>query len=182
MTRSSSSRAFTLIEMVISASVMSLILVAAYLCLRSGMLSQKLVDSRTDAVQGARVALTMMSADLRGACPLSKDFVFIGMKRTIGDAPADNLDFGTHNFTPRRPGEGDWCEVSYFVARSQDGQGLSLWRRRDSTPDDDPFSGGTREEIVRGLRGVTLEYYDGIDWYDEWGDPDGRAKGQDSRR
>jgi hypothetical protein len=32
------------------------------------------------------------------------------------------------------------------------------------------LSGGNKEEIVRGLRGLRLEYYDGLDWYDTWGD------------
>jgi hypothetical protein len=27
-----------------------------------------------------------------------------------------------------------------------------------------------KEEIVPGVRGLTLEYYDGLDWYDNWGD------------
>lgn len=173
---------FTLIEMVISASVMSVILVAAYLCLRSGLISQKLVDSRADVVQGGRVAMAMIAADLRAACPLSKQFPFIGMQRTIEGAEADNLDFATHNFIPQHPREADWCEISYFVGQSDGGRGLSLWRRRDPTPDDDPFAGGTREEIVRGLRSLTLEYYDGLDWYDTWGDPDGRGKAQNSLR
>jgi hypothetical protein len=32
------------------------------------------------------------------------------------------------------------------------------------------LSGGSKEEIVPGLRGLTLEYFDGLDWYDTWGD------------
>lgn len=168
--------AFTLIEMIISASVMSIILIATYLCLRSGMLSQKLVDTRTAVVQNGRVAMALITADLRAASPLTKDFAFIGMKRSLDGMDADNLDFATHNFTPMRQGEGDWCEVSYFVARSEGGAGFSLWRRRDPTPDDDPFAGGSREEIARGLRALTLEYYNGIEWFEEWGDTKGKAE------
>jgi prepilin-type N-terminal cleavage/methylation domain-containing protein len=174
--------AFTLVEMVISASIMSIILVAAYLCLQSGFLGQKLVDSRTEVVQTARVALTMMGADLRSACPLSPKIPFVGMQRELGEMQADNLDFATHNFAPRRPGEADWCEVSYFIGRSADGEGFSLWRRRDPTIDDDPFAGGSREEIARGLRGLKLEYYDGLDWFDTWGDPDGKGRAENSFR
>jgi prepilin-type N-terminal cleavage/methylation domain-containing protein len=174
--------AFTLIEMVVSASVMSIILVAAYLCLRAGFLGQKLVDSRSEVVQGARVALALMAADIRAACPLSQKIPFVGMTRQLGDMQADNLDFASHNFTPRQIGEGDWCEVSYFVAHSSGSDGFSVWRRRDPTIDDDPFSGGSREEIVRGLRGLKIEYYDGIDWYDTWGDPDGRGKAENSMK
>jgi type II secretion system protein J len=175
--------AFTLVELIISVSIMALILVSGYLCLNSGFASQKLIESRADAVQSARVAMTIMSADLRSACVLSKEFQFLGMHRMLGDVEADNLDFGTHNYTPRRAGEGDFCEVSYFVAPEPQSGKLSIWRRRDPTPDDEPLSGGSREEIARGVRGLQFEYYDGIEWFDEWGDPEGRrAKSQKSQK
>src|SRR5258705_5337893 len=138
---------FTLVELIISVSLMALILVSGYMCLNSGFASQKLIESRADAVQSARVAMTIMSADLRSACVLSKEFQFLGMHRMLGHVDADNLDFGTHNYTPRRSGEGDFCEVSYFVAPEPQSGKLSIWRRRDPTPDDEPLSGGSREEI-----------------------------------
>jgi type II secretion system protein J len=179
--RNRATAGFTLVELIISASLMALILVSGYMCLNSGFASQKLIQSRADAVQSARVAMTIMSADLRSACVLSKEFQFLGMHRMLGDIEADNLDFGTHNYTPRRRGEGDFCEVSYFVAPEPQSGKLSIWRRRDPTPDDEPLSGGSREEIARGIRGLQFEYYDGIEWFDEWGDPQGRrAKSQNS--
>jgi len=114
------------------------------------------------------------------------------MQRLLGDVQADNIDFGTHNYTPRRVGEGDFCQVSYFLAASPQSDklsgsagvppGFSLWRRRNPRIGLDPLSGGTREEIARGLRGLKFEYFDGFDWYNTWGDPDGRAKTQDSWR
>ena len=174
------SAGFTLIELSISAALMAMILVSAYLCLSAGVSSQKLVESRTGVLQSARIAMALMSADLRCACPLSKDYAFLGMKRTLGEVQADNLDFATHNYTPRRAREEDWCEVSYFLDKDRASGQFSLWRRRDSTPDDQPLSGGSREEIVPGVRGLKFEYYDGFDWYDEWGDPEGRHKGQSS--
>jgi type II secretion system protein J len=173
---------FTLIEMVISAALMAMILAAAYLCLSSGLRSQKLIESRADIVQGARIAISMMSADLRGARPLSKDIAFLGMQRMLEDVEADNLDFGTGNYTPKRRGESDFCEVSYFVSPDPNSGQLALWRRRDPTPDDEPLSGGSREEILRGVRGLRFEYYDGLDWYDDWGDPSGKNKAQTSLR
>lgn len=172
------SAGFTLIELVISASLMSMILASAYLCLRSGVSSQKLIESREEIFQSARVAMALISADLRSSCTLSKEFDFIGMDRMMGDVEADNLDFGTHNYSPRRAYESDFCEVSYFLERDPQTGKFCLWRRRDPTPDPDPLSGGKREEIARGLRGLKFEYYDGFDWYDEWGDPQGKRKGQ----
>ena len=167
---------FTLIELTISAAVASIILAASYLCLSAGVASQKLIEPRTEALQSARVALAMMSADLRSACSLSPDFDFVGEQRAIGEMEADNLDFATHYYMPARPGEGDYCQVSYFVDQGRGTGHFSLWRRRNPRLAPDPLSGGSKEEIVSGLRGLTLEYYDGLDWYGTWGEASARKK------
>jgi hypothetical protein len=138
--------------------------------------SQKFIETRADAIHNARAALALMSADLRGACPLAKKTQFIGLRRLLGDAPADNLDFGTHNYTPRHPREGDFCELSYFLETGPRPGQYTLWRRRDPTPDNEPLSGGSREEIAGGLLGLQFEYYDGWEWFDEWGSTESEAK------
>lgn len=172
--RSSPGDAFTLIELVITSALMTLILTGAYLCLRSGLLSQRMVDQRVDLLQSGRIAMTRLAADLRAATSLSKDFDFLGTHRTLAGHDADNLDFATHNHRPRRPGESDWSEVSYFLDRGRHSPSLSLWRRSDPLPDDKPLDGGAREEIAPDVRSFTLEYYDGYEWYSDWGDPDGK--------
>jgi len=164
------SKAFTLIELTISAAVASIILIASYACLSAGVASQKMIEPRIEVLQSARVALAMMSADLRSACSLCPDFDFVGEQRAIGDVEADNLDFATHYYMPAQANEGDYCQVSYFVDKSRRGTNMSLWRRRNPHIAPDPLTGGSREEIVPGVRGLTLEYFDGLDWYDTWGD------------
>jgi prepilin-type N-terminal cleavage/methylation domain-containing protein len=167
---------FTLIELVISAAVGAMILMGAYLCLSAGLSSQKMIEPRVDAMQSGRVILALISADLRAACPLDKDYAFLGMHRILETADADNLDFATHNYTPRREHEGDFCEVSYFVQRDPESGLMNLWRRRNPTLAPDPLSGGRREEIARGLKGVRFEYTDGLDWYDSWGETNSDKK------
>lgn len=159
---------FTLIEVLISAALGAILLTAAVACLSATMSSQKIVGPRTDVLQSARVALAMMAADLRAACPLDSRYALLGAERMIGDMPADNIDFATHHYTPRHEREGDYCEVSYYVDKDGANQ-FGLWRRRNPTLALDPLSGGSREEIAPGLRGLKLEYTDGIDWYDSWG-------------
>jgi prepilin-type N-terminal cleavage/methylation domain-containing protein len=181
-TRSRASSAFTLIEVVISSALVSIILVSAYLCLSAAMSSRRMVEPRVEVLQNARVAMALMSADLRNACVLSKDVEFLGMHRTLDGTPADNLDFGTHNYTPRRAREGDFCQVSYFLDKDPESGQLILWRRRNPRIAPDPLSGGTREELGRGLAGMRLEYFDGFDWFDTWGDVEGNGKRQTSNR
>jgi type II secretion system protein J len=181
LAKSKNYRGFTLIEILISTALMSLVLGSAYMCLNAGSSSQMMINRRADVMQNGRVALARISADLRSACPLSKRYEFLGMHRDLGEIPSDNLDFGTHNYAPARQNEGDFCETSYFLRDNflrdnEENHTYSLWRRRDPTPDDDPLNGGTEEEIARGVLGVRFEFYDGFDWFEEWGDPTGKRQ------
>ena len=162
-------RAFTLIEVIISTALMAMILVCAYLCLSACLAGKKTIGPRADVFQNARVAMALMTADLRNACPLSSDNPFLGMQRTMGQVEADNMDFATHNYTPRQPRESDYCEVSYYVDKDADSGQFCLYRRRNPMLAPDPLSGGSREEIAQGILGVRFEYFDGTDWYDEVG-------------
>ena len=177
-----SARGFTLIEIVISSALMALILVSGYACLEAAVSGRKTMEPRLEVFQNARVAMGIMSADLRAACPLSKDYDFLGMHRMLGEVQADNLDFATHNYTPRRPREGDFCQTSYFLEKNPESGSYTLWRRRNPRIGLDPLAGGSREEIATGLVGLKFEYSDGYEWYDSWGDVEGRGKLQSSRR
>ena len=181
LTRASNG-AFTLIEVVISAALMALILVSAYLSLSAGIAGKKIVEPRADIFQTVRVTLALLSADLRGACPLPGDSAFLGMKRMIGETEADNLDFATHNYTPRHAHEGDFCETSYYVEQDPQSGHFSLWRRRNPTLALDPMSGGSQEEIAQDIVGVRYEYSDGQNWYDDWGEVKGKDKTENSQR
>ncbi len=172
-----SQSAFTLIEMMISAGLMTVVLTSAYLCLSAGLSGQRLIEQRGDAVQTARVVLSLIAADLRAAIPLDPNLEFSGMHRDIEGAEADNIDFATRNYTPRSPREPDYCETSYYLMRDPRSPGFVLMRRRDPTPDPQPLEGGFKEEIARGITSLRFEFYDGIEWFDEWGDPEGKYKG-----
>jgi prepilin-type N-terminal cleavage/methylation domain-containing protein len=173
---------FTLIELIISSVLMTMILVSAYFCLNAAFSSQKLIEPHAEIIQNARVAMALLSADLRGACPLSTNNQFLGMHRMLGEMDADNLDFATHNYTPHRAHEGDFCAVSFYLDQDPATGTGTLWRRRNPTLAPDPLSGGSREEIARGVLGLKLEYYDGFDWYDTWGDVEGTGKFLSSAR
>jgi hypothetical protein len=141
-----------------------------------------LIEPRAEIIQNARVALALMSADLRAACPLSKSDDFLGMTRTVGDIEADNLDFATHNYTPRHAREGDFCQESFYLDKDLETGHFSLCRRRNPTIALDALSGGSREEIAKGVVGLKLEYFDGLDWYSSWGAVKPADKKQNSAR
>src|SRR5437763_9285163 len=88
---------FTLIELIISAALMAIVIGSAYACLSAGVSGKRLIEARTEGAQSARVALSMMAADIRAAIPLPGKLEFLGMRRTLGEVNADNLDFSTRN-------------------------------------------------------------------------------------
>lgn len=173
---------FTLIEVMISSALMAMILVSAYLCLGAGFSAQKMIEPRAEIIQNARVALALVSADLRAACPLSKTDDFLGMARTVGDAEADNLDFGTHNYTPRHAREGDFCQESIYLDKNPETAQFSLWRRRNPTIGLDALAGGMQEELAQGVVGLKFEYFDGLDWFPTWGEVDRKKSAQSSAK
>ncbi|HEX9047966.1 MAG TPA: prepilin-type N-terminal cleavage/methylation domain-containing protein, partial [Verrucomicrobiae bacterium] len=177
-TKTQHTAAFTLIEVMISSALMALILVSAYVCLGAGFSAQKMVEPRAEIFQNARVALALISSDLRAACPLSKNNDFLGMPRTLGDIQADNMDFGTHHYTPRHAREGDFCQESVYLDKNPETGQCSLFRRRNPTIGLDDLSGGSKEEIAQGVVGFKLEYFDGYDWFDTWG----QVKDSDKRK
>lgn len=174
--------AFTLVEVIISAALMALVLGSAYVCLSAGFSAQRMIEPRVDVLQTARVALGIIAADLRSACPMSGEAEFLGMQRMLGDIQADNIDFATHNYSPMRPEEADYCETSIYLDKHPQTGRVSLWRRRNPVIPLEPLTGGRREEIATGVRGLHFEYYDGFEWYDSWGEPEGKAKQQNSNR
>jgi type II secretion system protein J len=168
---------FTLVELIISAALMAIVIGSAYMCLSAGVSGQRLIEARAEGVQSARTALNMMAADLRAAIPMPGKVEFLGMRRTIGESDADNLDFSTRNYEPKRVREPDYCEISYFLTPDRETDSYLLIRRRDPTPDPEPLEGGVQQEIARGVRSLRIEYYDGYEWFDDWGDPEGKTKG-----
>lgn len=179
-TRRPSRRAFTLVELVVSAALMAVVLGAAYACMQAGFSTRKTIEPRSDRFQAARVALGLLTADLRSACALHKGPEFLGSTGGEGGSASGRLDFATHHFTPRQEGEGDYATVGWFVESDPATGEPVLWRRRNPAFTPDPLSGGRREEILRGVEGFDLEYYDGWDWFDTWGDPDGKVKQESS--
>lgn len=166
----------TLLELTVGVAVMSGVIASAYLCLHAGFTSQSALNAHLDELQKARVILALIAKDLRHACVWSKDAPFIGLDRTLGTMEADNLDFTTHHWSPQSPGEGDTCEVSYYVNQNARTGEIGVWRRRDTSPDPELTAGGQEEELITGISELRFEYYDGFLWYDEWGQVDPRRE------
>jgi prepilin-type N-terminal cleavage/methylation domain-containing protein len=158
----------TLIELLVAVAIFGGVITTAYACLIAGLESRREISERFDAAQSARFALSLLARDLRAAVPLDDDYEFLGSDRELEGIVAGTMDFASLSGRARRPGESDRFEVSWFVNQVPEGAGFALFRRADTTPDEEPLAGGVREEIIRGVREFLVEYYDGYTWHETW--------------
>ncbi len=69
-------------------------------------------------------------------------------------------------------GEGMTYETQLRI--EEDEVGPVLWQRRDPVPDEYPLGGGVATPLVEGIIAVSIEAYDGFQWFEEWdSDTDG---------
>lgn len=175
LSRGAASGGFTLMELLVAATLFAGIVAVSVASLHGGSRSARVVETRSEQLQSVRAALRLLEQDLRHARVLHPRAPFHGALRAIGGRPAASLDLATHRWQPRTPGEGDYCEVSYFLAEHPQTGVVGLWRRQDPGPDDDPLAGGFVEELASGVSGFDLEYSDGITWTESWGELDTSA-------
>jgi hypothetical protein len=74
--------------------------------------------------------------------------------------------------------EGGTYEVQYRVAedatdareraRKDERPDMVLWRRVDPIPDDNPLGGGVVFPVVEGVEALSIQAFDGDQWFNEW--------------
>ena len=88
----------------------------------------------------------------------------------IGEVDRDQMLIFVTRLRPIRTidysGEGYEYETQYRI--QEDGDGPTLWRRRDAVPDEFEDAGGIAEPIGDGVIGIRFEAFDGQSWLQEW--------------
>jgi len=168
-------RAFTLIEVLIALSILSMLVVTVYAAFYGTVKIIRLGSVSHDTLQYGRLAVETIRRDLMCAFPPQDDKkVFRGINNPEGYHDHDYLDFVAASNLMADPGddrkESDICEVGYFISEEYPEKGL-LVRRVDLTPDKKPFSGGTVEIVAENVVGLNFQYHNGEDWVESW-DPE----------
>ena len=169
--------AFTLVELLVSASIMTLIVGGAYSCFQAGLQASRRVRARSDMLQTGRVALRLMTRDIQAAfrAPLDGSATFEGESSTQDGLAADVLDFVAARVALRgaKSPRSDLCEIGYFVDSDPETEVKGLVRRLDITPDEEPLEGGVAQEVARSVKELDVEYSDGLFWLGDWSSDDG---------
>ncbi|HET7542533.1 MAG TPA: prepilin-type N-terminal cleavage/methylation domain-containing protein, partial [Polyangiaceae bacterium] len=172
-------RAFTLVELLVAISVLSLISVLIYSAFASMKRSREGISRIDDRYREGRLAMTRMVRELQSAyislhVPINSSLLvqktaFIATTGT----PADRLDF--NSFSNRRLDKNshtsDQCELSYFGSPNPDVSGVTDLARRISTLLDlEPKKGGRVEVLATDIDLLDLQYLDPLtgNWVETW--------------
>jgi prepilin-type N-terminal cleavage/methylation domain-containing protein len=164
-------RGFTLLEVVVAATILTLVVSFVYQLLTNTVKGQDMIRTGLRAPKIQNAILQQILRDLRYVYWV--DFAgstgFLGQNRDVGPGDGDRLDFVTARRTrlvradddgSRDPGESPVNEVGYACqVNEQRGDWIGLYRREDFFVDDDPVSGGTYSLIYDRLRSFNLMYF-----------------------
>jgi len=164
-------RGFTLLELIISLTIMSAVIVGVYATLSLGTNASERGEARTLENQRVRAALSLISRQLKSAYPL--------LLKTEGDTSvyffgeSDELHFIASS---NRPEIGGLEKISYFI-KEEDGR-RSLWMRvsAPTMPADlvEDREGGLSQEaeVLPDIDELVWEYFGAVEtekkWQDSW--------------
>jgi len=175
------SRAFTLIELIVAMSIVAIMAVSLYQSVRIAFKAQASAETAIEPSRTAELAMEFIRLDLDNATPpagnngqialatgkLRGDF--IGSDSTDGKADSDDLNFYTTADAAEHPSaNGEVKNIELLITTAQ-GSGDHVLTRRVTrnllsglvpTPDE--------EILCRGVSGFNMRYYDGTTWQDSW--------------
>lgn len=173
------SRGLTLLEVIISLSIVALIATLIYGAFDGMAQSKKALSRNNDRYHQGRSALARMAREIQSAFlslhqPLSPTLLsrktgFLGHD----SGSRDRLDF--NSFSHRRLKEGshesDQNELSYFTGYDPNVSGkLDLLRRESATLDLDFEKGGVVNVLCEDIDSFDVQYLDPVtgEWIDSW--------------
>jgi len=171
---SSSSKGFTLLEVLVASSILSLVLAILYGVFSQTLMSKQIAEERTALSRTARVVLLRIGEDLQASFPFTAENArFVGTTRRTSTFPQASITFLSFmNAQLTNVGrEGDWSEIAYDLV--PDPLAPSLWqlvrRVRLSSESAQSVSEGEVFPLLSRVQGLRLRFFDGRGWVEEWG-------------
>ncbi|MBI5509533.1 MAG: prepilin-type N-terminal cleavage/methylation domain-containing protein [Deltaproteobacteria bacterium] len=179
-----SSAGFTLVEALISVTILGFIGAVAYGTFARAVDARERAMHITGRYHQIRQALQRMSTEISMAfvsyhkdCEDAHSVTMFAGKRGGNGGRLDFTSFG-HTKLRADANESDQNELSYFVERDpEDPQKNALIRREQAPIDDEPDEGGVEQVLAEDVKSIEFEFYDPKEdrWEDEW-DADGSDK------
>jgi general secretion pathway protein J len=169
------SKGFTLLEVLLALTVLSVILATVYGSFATAGKNIERAEEVRDGTDRARTLLSRLTNDIANACLIGGiGETFLVGRKTEG--VTDKQRFDSIHLTTltnwRRPDsrEMELWEVGYYFQERAGDEARILLRRekRELSKDVAPLEGGTDYELTDTVKGLLLRYADGTKWVDEW--------------
>lgn len=171
-------RGVTLLEVLVSVSILALIGILAYGALDGMSKARSGLEKIGDRYHQGRTAISRMTRELQSAFisghqPVNQALVtrttaFIGKGGTT-QSRVDFTSFASLRIE-RNTQESDQVEIGYFLSRDTENDKVDLVRREDRTLDMEPDRGGIVQVVAEDVAEFTLSFYDPTTsrWIDSW--------------
>lgn len=172
---------FTLIEVLISITILTVIMIVVYQAFTAGTDGIRHAEAVDELNGMARAAFGRLIDDVNGAYYLSgKDVIFVGEARRGKGLPQDSLNFTslTNELIVKDAKETELHEVGYYLKEdlniSRKGAAMekavaALYRRdKKVIGNEPPLEGGTDYLLTDEIAGLRFSYFDGSKWKDTW--------------
>jgi general secretion pathway protein J len=172
-------RGFTLLEIMVSITILAVIALLIYGSFDSLSRGKKGEALRADRAHQGRGAILRIARELQSAflslhnpqnpALITRTTAFIGQKGN----PFDRVDFAAfaHRRYERDAKESDQCEVGYFVVKDpENSEKMDLVRREQTPIDIEPKKGGVVNVLAEDVEKFELKYLDPMTglWVDTW--------------
>lgn len=170
----SDNRGFTLIEMLVAATVSSVILVMVYTVYSSVIKSVNYGKTSAAYYEGLNFALRRIDTDISNTYwnPDSKNLNFIcseqGGSSVLNFVTAEHRDsMMLYNLKAQVP-VSDIHEVGFYLRKNPDSDSFNLYRRNSIGYDESPLDGGTEEVLLNEVKSLKFEFKFRSDWSYQW--------------
>jgi type II secretion system protein J len=163
---------FTLLEVLVASTILSLILAALYGVFSQTLASKRLMEERAERARTARIALLRIGEDLQSALPPTESNLrFIGETRPSRDYPEDTLSFATLTRTAstNRAPEGDLNTIGYTLEPDPtDITQKQLVRRVRFALSTESRAADEIAPLLPQVQGLRFRFFNGRNWQDNW--------------
>ena len=164
-------RAFTLVEMLVTLTIGSLLVVSVVSATRALARTRASIDCRIERSMAGRQAMETIVAALRNfrRDPIRRHPVLVGHRGATAQE-GDRIDLLVLSSRRNRSegAEADQYEMSFSLQRRPGAALPVLVCRKDHALDDEPDDGGLVTVVAEGIVGLSFMYLAGEEWMNEW--------------